>query len=98
MRAPCIAAILFFAACDTASPGYMGIEAQTVTVGQSTFDVRRKENEVELVRTNAEFAPSLRSVIPRAARAVTQVTGCTPVNGTWTGDAALMRVAISCEN
>ena len=88
--------ILYLAGCDTASLGYMGVEAETVTVEGSTFDVRRKENEVELLRTNTEFAPTLRSIIPRAGRAVTEVTGCTPVDGTWTGDAAMMRVAIAC--
>lgn len=98
MRGVWVIAAVLVAACDTGSLEFLGIEAQTVTVGQSTFDVRRKDNEVELVRTNIEFASSLRAVMPRAAMAVSQVTGCTPVDGTWSGDAAMMRVAISCDD
>jgi hypothetical protein len=74
----------------------MGIEAQTITVETSTFDVRRKENEVELIRTNTEAVFSLQAIIPRASIAVVEVTGCDPLPGTWSGDHAVMRVQIEC--
>ena len=74
----------------------MGVEAQTVTVGPSTFDVRRKGATAELIRTNREAVFSLRGIIPRAAEAVTLATGCTAKDGTWTGDQAVMRVQLDC--
>lgn len=84
------------AACNTASLGFMGVDAQTVTVDGSTFDVRRKGNKVEMIRTNREVVLSLRSIIPRAAKAVIEATGCTPEPGTWAGDQAVMRVQVDC--
>ena len=88
--------VLPLAACNTASPGFMGIEAETVTVEGSTFDVRRKDDVVELLRTSREFAPTLQSVVPQAAQAVILVTGCTPRAGTWSGEQTLMRVRVDC--
>ena len=85
------------AACNTASPVFMGIAAQTVTVERSTFDVRRKGESVELLRTNREAVFSLAGIVPRATKAVIQVTGCAPIAGTWTGDHAMMRVQIDCD-
>ena len=84
------------AACNTASPGFMGVDAQTVTVGPSTFDVRRKGDRVELIRTNREVVLSLRSIVPRAAKAVIAATGCTPEPGSWAGDQAVIRVQVDC--
>jgi hypothetical protein len=74
----------------------MGAEVRTVAVEGSTFDVRREGSKVELIRTNPEAVFSLRSIIPRAAEAVVKATGCTPEDGTWTGDQAVMRVAVDC--
>jgi hypothetical protein len=74
----------------------MAADVQTVTVASSTFDVRRKDELVEVIRTNREAVFSLRSIIPRAAQAVKEATGCTPRDGTWTGDQAVMRVAVDC--
>ncbi len=83
-------------ACNTPSVGFMGVPAQTVTVKGSTFDVRRKGNKAELIRTNMEATFSLRALIPRAAQAVVLATGCAPVDGTWSGDHALMQVTLDC--
>jgi len=96
MKSLSLICVLLVGGCNTGSPAFMAISAETVTIEESTFDVRRKDDYVELVRTNAEFGATLRTIIPRAGRAVTEVTGCTPVDGTWTGDAAMMRVAIDC--
>lgn len=74
----------------------MGAQKQTVTVDGSTFDVRRKDDKVEVIRTNMEAVFSLRSMIPRASEAVKQATGCTPKDGTWTGDQAVMHVRVDC--
>jgi hypothetical protein len=74
----------------------MGADMTTVTVDGSTFDVRRKDTSVEVSRTNREAVFSLRAIVPRAAEAVQIATGCTPKDGTWTGDQAVMRVRVDC--
>ena len=83
-------------ACNTASPGFMGVAAQTRTVDGSTFDVRRKGNQLEVIRTNRELVLSLGRIIPRASEAVVTATGCSPKDGTWSGDQAVMRVQVDC--
>jgi hypothetical protein len=88
--------ILLLGACNTGSPGFMGVTPETVTVGPSTFDVRRKDDVVEVVRTNPEAVYSLTAIIPRAQEAVISVTGCTPRPGTWSGDQVMARVQVTC--
>lgn len=88
--------ILLLAACNTGSPAFFGVTAQTVTVGPSTFEVRRKDDKVELVRTSPEKVFSLAGIVPRATEAVFLATGCEPRAGTWTGDHAVSRVHIDC--
>lgn len=94
--AGCILVAASLGACNSPSFGFMGVDVQAVTVEGSTFDVRRKGDHIELIRTNREAVFSLRAIIPRAARAVTDATGCTPKDGTWTGDQAVMRVQVDC--
>ncbi|MCF2871785.1 hypothetical protein L0664_11965 [Octadecabacter sp. G9-8] len=84
------------AACDTPSPEFRNVPAQVVTVGQSVFEVRRKGTTVELLRTNAEYAPTFASIIPRAAQAVQMATGCTARPQSWTGEQTLMQVEVDC--
>lgn len=93
----CVAIITtLITGCNSGSMDFMGVESQTVTVGQSTFNVRRLNGRVELVRTNPEFLTSLSQIIGRASVAVEETTGCTPRPGTWTGDQAMMQVEIDC--
>ena len=92
-------AIIFgmgLAACDTPSPAFKGIPAQTVTVGQSVFEVRQSGTQVELLRTNTEYAPTFASIIPRATQAVVIATGCTPRPQSWEGEQTLMQVEVDC--
>ncbi|WP_439154110.1 hypothetical protein [Yoonia sp.] len=88
--------VLLLAACNTGSPGFFGVASQTVTVGPSTFAVRRKDDTVELVRTSPEKVFSLAGIVPRATEAVIMATGCAPRAGTWTGDHAVSRVHVDC--
>ncbi len=94
--AGCILVAASLGACNSPSVGFMGVNAQTVTIEGSTFDVRRKDDKVEVIRTNREAVFSLRAIIPRAAKAVIAATGCTPEDGTWAGDQAVMRVRVDC--
>jgi len=88
--------LLIFAisACDTPSPGFKGVPATRVTVGKSTFDVRVDGNRAEAVRLNAEWAPRLEAVAPRAVVAIEQVSGCEVTK--LGGDAALVVARLKC--
>lgn len=72
------ALILVFAlaACDAAGPHFRGLEATTVTVDGSTFDVRVRGELAEAIRTNAEYAPRFGPIRARAGRAMAMVSGC----------------------
>ena len=94
--AGCILVAASLGACNSPSVWFMGLDVKTVTAKGSTFDVRRNGDKVEVVRTNREAVFSLRAIIPRAAKAVIAATGCTPEDGTWTGDQAMMRVQVDC--
>lgn len=89
-------AALIVAGCNGPSPAFRGLPAQTVKVGPSVFDIRRQGNHVELLRTNAEYAPNFASIIPRATQAVMIATGCTPRPTSWEGEQTLMQVQIDC--
>jgi hypothetical protein len=64
------------AACDTAGPHFRGLDATTVTVDGSTFDVRVRGELAEAIRTNAEYAPRFGPIRARAGRAMAMVSGC----------------------
>ncbi|AGI66291.1 hypothetical protein OAN307_c05530 [Octadecabacter antarcticus 307] len=83
-------------ACDTPSLAFRGVPAQIVTVEPSVFAVRRLGTQVELLRTNTEYAPTFASIIPRASQAVFIATGCTPRPQSWAGEQTLMQVEIDC--
>lgn len=85
---------VFLMGCDTPSPGFIGIEAQRITVGESTFDVRVKDNRAEALRLNSEWAPRLAAVEPRARAAIEKVSGCKVVRVR--GDQAMMVADLQC--
>lgn len=91
-----IIAAFSLAGCNSPSPAFRGVPAETVTVGQSVFEVRHSGSQVELIRTNMEYAPTFASIIPRATQAVVMATGCTPRPQSWTGEQTLMQVEVDC--
>lgn len=62
--------------CNTAGPHFRGLEATTVTVDGSTFDVRVRGELAEAIRTNSEYAPRFGPIRERAGRAMAMVSGC----------------------
>lgn len=70
-------AVALLAACNTPHPRFRGVEPVRITVGKSTFDVRVKGREAEAIRLNAEWAPRMEAVAPRAVMAIEKVSGCT---------------------
>ena len=80
--------------CDMPSTAFLGVEAQRITVGQSTFDVRVKNNRAEALRLNSEWAPRLAAVEPRARAAIEKVSGCKVARVR--GDQAMMVADLQC--
>jgi hypothetical protein len=93
MRYILILAVLLMG-CDTASPAFRGVEAQRITVGQSTFDIRVRENRAEVIRINSEWAPRMAAVEPRARAAIAKVSGCEVKR--LRGDQAMMVADLKC--
>ncbi|MEL7098071.1 MAG: hypothetical protein AAGM84_04510 [Pseudomonadota bacterium] len=89
-----VLAFLLLAACNTASPGFRGIDATRITIDGSTFDVRVRELRAEAIRINAEYAPRFGPIEGRAARAMAQVSGCRVARVS--GDQALAFGALDC--
>ncbi len=91
-----LAGTLVLGGCNTPSSDFAGLEAETVTIGGSTFDVRVNGAEAEAIRTNPEASFSFAAVADRARLAMEQVSGCAVRPGTLEGDAALVRAALDC--
>ena len=68
--------VLLVCGCNTAGPHFRGLEATTVTVDGSTFDVRVRGDLAEAIRTNAEYVPRFGPIRERAGRAMAMVSGC----------------------
>ncbi len=85
---------LALAACNTASPGFRGIEATVTEVGGNRFQIRQADTLAEVIRTNPTALPKFEVISGQAKTAVLRVTGCEA--GWITGDAALMIVGLSC--
>jgi hypothetical protein len=67
---------LVLASFNTAGRHFRGLQATTVTVDGSTFDVRVRGELAEAIRTNSEYAPRFGPIRERAGRAMALVSGC----------------------
>ena len=94
MRLSVLAFFVMLMACDTPSPGFRGVDPVRITIGKSTFDVRVKGNQAEAIRLNAEWAPRMEAVAPRAVAAIETVSGC--VVRKLGGDQALILAKLNC--
>lgn len=90
-----LVALTALAACDSAGPGFRGLEKEVHEVEGSRFTLRRQGDVVEAIRTNTEFLPNLDEVGRKAFVAAERMTGC---KAAWIqGDPALMRIGLSCD-
>lgn len=76
MRQAMLIILFLLAACDGPTPHFAGIAPVTITVDGSTFDVRRRADLAEAIRTNTQYAPRMGPIAGRAERAIVQATGC----------------------
>jgi hypothetical protein len=86
--------LLLIAACDTPSPAFRGVEPVRIKVGHSMFDIRVQGRRAEAIRLNAEWAPRLEAVAPRAVAAIEAVSRCRVDR--LDGDQALMTARLDC--
>ena len=91
-------ALVSLVACNTPSMHFAGIAPVRVTVMESTFDLRRRQDRqdmVQVVRVSREYAPRLSQQLGRRAEiAVERTYGC-PVDRI-RGDAAMMVAYLKC--
>lgn len=92
-------AISALAACDSPSPQFMHRDTATtrVEIEGSTFSVHQRENWVEVYRIGFEALPRVPVILARAEVAIEQATGCKVVEGSLTGDQAIQRAEIDCD-
>lgn len=87
---------LFLSACNSPHPHFRGIAPTTLTVDGSTFDIRVRNNLAEAIRTNAQYAPRLGPIEPRARSAIEMVSGCRVKE--MRGDQAQLTGILDCGN
>lgn len=91
-----LVALTLVAGCNTPSPAMWTAPMQKVSVDGMTFEVRQRDDVVEVARVNILAPGRLRQVMSVAPRAIEQATGCFVVPGTLVGDPALMTAEITC--
>ncbi|WP_210879868.1 hypothetical protein [Roseovarius autotrophicus] len=94
MRWPVLACLFLAVACNVPSPAFRGIAPTRISVEQSTFDVRITGRHAQAIRVNAEWAPRMAAVAPRAAAAIAAVSGCDAPR-LW-GDQAMIEAVLVC--
>jgi len=95
MRYVLLALIMILAAaCNTPSREFRGLEAVQISVAGSTFDIRVRGNRAEAIRINAEYAPRLSGIAPKAFVAIEKVSGCKVRR--LGGDQALIHATLRC--
>lgn len=81
-------------ACNTAGPGFRGVDPVKVVEDGATFLIRVKDHRAEVIRTNAEPFPKFAQVAEKAKKATARVTQCT---ADWVvGDPAMMTIGLAC--
>jgi hypothetical protein len=86
--------MLLLAGCAAPTSGFRGAVASEVVIEGSRFQIYRKGDQAQAVRTNRQFAPRIGPLAGRAAVAMQQVTGCRVTD--MAGDAAVLVARLSC--
>lgn len=94
MRACLILCLACLAGCNTPGPGFRGVAAVPVVVGQSRFDVRIDGLWAQAIRRTPEWAPRPAAVIPHAVAAMEGLSGCRVAR--LGGDQAMMVAQLDC--
>ena len=89
-----ILSFIVFAACNTPSMGFRGIEPVTLTVEGSNFDVRVNGTRAEAIRTNMQYVSRMGPMGDRAYVAIEKVSGC--IVKRFVGDQAVIVAELDC--
>lgn len=98
MRWPLLIVLLAATGCDSTTPRYMGVARGEITIAGSDFVVFRRGLEVEAYRVSREDRPSEQGVLLRAGFAMEALTGCEIAPGSMTGDQAIVRATLKCND
>jgi len=74
----------------------MAGDRHEISVNGSRFTIFRKDDRVEVYRTSAAVLPRRSQVFADAGQAIRETTGCDVVQGSLTGDVALMKAELDC--
>ncbi|SFR33425.1 hypothetical protein [Litoreibacter janthinus] len=96
MRAVLLFCLTTLTACGAPSVGLKGGRNGTSQVGVYAFRVNYNDTRAEAYRTNIMRRPDARNVFAAGATAIEQVTGCSVVRSSVTGDVALVQADILC--
>lgn len=89
-----LAIVLILAGCDSPSLAFQDVPARSVTIEDSTFSVRVKDDRAEAMRVSREWLPRESVVMQRASRAIANVSGCDIKK--MDGDQAIIRARLNC--
>lgn len=92
----CFALAFGLSACDSPSMAFSDIPAKKLTVEGSDFSVRHTNYEAEVIRTNAEWAPTRREIILKAVKAIETTSGCAVLPQSVRGDTNIIVSDIAC--
>jgi len=85
------------AACDSPSPGFMGMPNKVVSVDGSRFSVYYSLYQAQAIRTNPQWRARRGEMMIKGAKAIMIASGCEVVEKSLQGDAALIKADIKCE-
>lgn len=88
--------ILVVAGCSSPGLRYGGIEPMRMTARTSVFDVYVSGENVRAIRINRQILPKASNVFADAWSAIELATKCKVVDGSLTGDQAVMDAKIKC--
>ncbi len=90
------ASLALLVSCDAPSPDMRGAITRKVIVEGSEFTVHRKGDRAEAIRTNFEYGRKARGIMARGHAAIETATGCRIVQGSYSGDPAMMKARLNC--
>ncbi len=87
MRKLTLIAVTLLAACNAPSMNFQGIDPTRVTVMESTFDLRRREDQVLVIRVSREYVPRLSQQLGRRRKPLSRK----PLGAQWIAYAGMRR-------
>ena len=84
------------AACAAPGVAVWGGGQSDIEIGEMRFTVNHTETRAEAYRRNIQFRPNRAEVFGSAVLAIEQISGCSVLQSSVSGDVALVQAEISC--